>query len=210
MTAPLISPLPTPPSRSDAPQEFADRADAFLGALPGFRAEANAQAQYTDDRVTAALNAGLENAAANAAAAGLARDQSQAGALSSVNGAASANSSKEVAATAAASAAASLAATLSAAGLSGARAFPTYALAVANVGSLTSNQVVLVTADETMGGQGAFYRFNGTSLVFLRLQEFYQSPSPAVASDSVQNVLTKLLVSAGFIPAAAPSMSLEY
>lgn len=37
-----ISALPTPPSRSDSPQDFSDRADALLGALPGFVAEANA------------------------------------------------------------------------------------------------------------------------------------------------------------------------
>lgn len=37
-----ISALPTPPSRSDSPQDFSDRADALLGALPGFVTEANA------------------------------------------------------------------------------------------------------------------------------------------------------------------------
>lgn len=37
-----ISALPTPPSRSDAPQDFSDRADALLGALPAFVTEANA------------------------------------------------------------------------------------------------------------------------------------------------------------------------
>ena len=38
-----ITPLPTPPSRSD-PANFADRGDAFLGALPTFVTEANALA----------------------------------------------------------------------------------------------------------------------------------------------------------------------
>lgn len=37
-----ISALPTPPSRIDAPQDFSDRADALLGALPTFVSEANA------------------------------------------------------------------------------------------------------------------------------------------------------------------------
>ena len=37
-----ITALPTPPSRSDSPQDFSDRADALLGALPGFVTEANA------------------------------------------------------------------------------------------------------------------------------------------------------------------------
>ena len=35
-----ITPLPTPPQRSD-PANFAARGDAFLAALPGFQAEAN-------------------------------------------------------------------------------------------------------------------------------------------------------------------------
>jgi hypothetical protein len=38
-----ITALPTPPSRSD-PANFADRGDAFLGALPTFTTEANALA----------------------------------------------------------------------------------------------------------------------------------------------------------------------
>jgi hypothetical protein len=38
-----ITALPTPPSRSD-PANFADRGDAFLGALPTFQSEANALA----------------------------------------------------------------------------------------------------------------------------------------------------------------------
>lgn len=39
-----ISALPTPPSRSDSPGDFATKADAFLGALPTFATEANALA----------------------------------------------------------------------------------------------------------------------------------------------------------------------
>lgn len=69
MAAPQITALPTPPSRSDAPDLFSARGDAFLGALPTFRTEANAQADYTDARVSAAFAAGLENAATNAATA---------------------------------------------------------------------------------------------------------------------------------------------
>jgi len=38
-----ITPLPDPPSRAN-PADFAEKGDAFLGALPTFQAEANAQA----------------------------------------------------------------------------------------------------------------------------------------------------------------------
>ena len=48
MPAPQISPLPTPPSRSQGPETFSTDADAFLGALPDFQAEANTQADYLD------------------------------------------------------------------------------------------------------------------------------------------------------------------
>ncbi len=48
MPAPTISALPTPPSRADDPTNFSTKADAFLGALPTFQSEANAQASYLD------------------------------------------------------------------------------------------------------------------------------------------------------------------
>lgn len=66
MTAPHITPLPTPPSRSQSPDTFSTDADAFLGALPDFQSDANAQADYLDglaDQVT------IDAAAAEAAAA---------------------------------------------------------------------------------------------------------------------------------------------
>ena len=48
MPAPTISPLPTPPSRSTDPANFAVEADAFVAALPEFQTDANAQAAYLD------------------------------------------------------------------------------------------------------------------------------------------------------------------
>ena len=48
MPAPQISPLPTPPSRSQSPETFSVDADAFLGAFPDFQSEANDQADYLD------------------------------------------------------------------------------------------------------------------------------------------------------------------
>ena len=47
MAYPPITTLPSPPSRQD-PTNFADEADAFLGALPDFGDEANALGSYLD------------------------------------------------------------------------------------------------------------------------------------------------------------------
>lgn len=52
MPAPTITELPTPPSRGDAPDVFASRADAFLGALPTFADETNAVGAYVDDKAS--------------------------------------------------------------------------------------------------------------------------------------------------------------
>lgn len=70
MPAPTISALPTPPSRSDDPETFANKADAFLGAFPLFRTEANAQASYLDGIATAADTDAAAAAASATAAAG--------------------------------------------------------------------------------------------------------------------------------------------
>jgi hypothetical protein len=68
-----ITALPTPPSRSD-PANFADRGDAFLGALPTFVTEANALATAVNqNEINAELaetNAETAQVAAEAAAAG--------------------------------------------------------------------------------------------------------------------------------------------
>ena len=66
MPAPQISPLPTPPSRSQSPETFSVDADAFLGALPDFQSEANDQADYLD---ALAIDVTADAAAAEAAAA---------------------------------------------------------------------------------------------------------------------------------------------
>lgn len=74
MAYPPITTLPSPPSRQD-PANFADEADAFLGALPTFQSEANALGSYLDgvgaevdtDATAAATSA--TNAAASATAA---------------------------------------------------------------------------------------------------------------------------------------------
>lgn len=67
-----ITALPTPPSRSD-PANFADRGDAFLGALPTFVTEANALATATNQNEInaelAEVNAEAAQTAAEAAAA---------------------------------------------------------------------------------------------------------------------------------------------
>lgn len=64
-----ITPLPTPPSRDD-PTNFATRADAFLGALPTFATEANAQAVTVNaDAVSSAASAVTASSAAAGATA---------------------------------------------------------------------------------------------------------------------------------------------
>jgi hypothetical protein len=56
-----IAALPTPPSRADSPETFAAQADALLGALPAFAAQANA--------LQSAVNANEASASAAAATA---------------------------------------------------------------------------------------------------------------------------------------------
>jgi hypothetical protein len=50
-----ITPLPDPPSRSDAPATFIAKSDAFLGALPAFADEANALEEDLNNLVSAAF-----------------------------------------------------------------------------------------------------------------------------------------------------------
>jgi hypothetical protein len=64
-----ITALPTPPSRDD-PANFAARGDAFLGALPTFATEANAQAVAVNaNAVSSAASAATASAAATSAVA---------------------------------------------------------------------------------------------------------------------------------------------
>lgn len=63
-----ITPLPTPPSRSQSPATFSTDADAFLGALPDFATEANALATDVNaDEASAAASATTASNAANVA-----------------------------------------------------------------------------------------------------------------------------------------------
>ena len=78
MTAPTVTPLPTPPSRQE-PDTFADRSDAFLGALPTFQTELNALGTYVE---TEAADVAIDSAAAAASAS-----TAQAAATTAVNAA---------------------------------------------------------------------------------------------------------------------------
>lgn len=55
MAYPTISPLPTPPSRQD-PANFANEADAFLGALPTFQSQVNAAGDYIEGKAISVGN----------------------------------------------------------------------------------------------------------------------------------------------------------
>lgn len=68
MAAPQITPLPTPPVRSDAPADFSSKADAFVASLPGFVTQANAQADFNDQRAIDADASATAAAASEAAA----------------------------------------------------------------------------------------------------------------------------------------------
>jgi len=68
MAAPIITPIPTTPIRSDAPADFAAKADAFAASLPQFVTETNASAAFVDQRAIDA-DASAQAAAASEAAA---------------------------------------------------------------------------------------------------------------------------------------------
>lgn len=53
-TIPPITPLPSAPQRTDDPDTFSNRADAFLGALPTLRNELAAFGLAVDDALTQA------------------------------------------------------------------------------------------------------------------------------------------------------------
>lgn len=68
MAYPPISPLPSPPSRQD-PANFANEADAFLGALPDFQSEVNAAGTYIDGKAAQAETSATNSANSASAAA---------------------------------------------------------------------------------------------------------------------------------------------
>lgn len=76
MTVPVISPLPPAPVRSDAPADFATKADAFAAALAGFVEDANASSSFVNDRA-AEVGSNADAAAQAATDAALARDAAQ-------------------------------------------------------------------------------------------------------------------------------------
>lgn len=93
-----ITALPTPPSRQ-SPGTFSDRADAFLGALPGFVTEANALAEEAETNAAAAESA-VDDAAVQVGLAttqaGNAAGSAQAAAASASAAAAASNADKWV------------------------------------------------------------------------------------------------------------------
>lgn len=91
-------------------------------------------------------------------------------------------------------------------GVSGARAFATYALALAVVGTLDPNQVVIVAKDETRSNLGSYYQVSGGTLLFLRAEEVYVSPVSYIPTQSLNDIITTLLVKAGMIPNDQPTL----
>jgi len=89
MPAPPISALPPAPSRSDDPDNFSAKADAFLGALPAFRSQANTLGDYID-AVGVAADADAAAAASAAVAAASSKVAAESAASAAVAAAASA------------------------------------------------------------------------------------------------------------------------
>lgn len=75
-----ITALPTPPSRND-PTNFSSRSDAFLGALPAFGSEANAQADTVNTQTA------LATASASVAGAAAVASDASASASAAISGA---------------------------------------------------------------------------------------------------------------------------
>lgn len=90
------------------------------------------------------------------------------------------------------------------------KSYASYALADAGKGSLTANDVVFVAKDETRNNEGVYYTYNGSILVFLRYQGYYQSNISYIDSDSIQNMITKLLVLNNQIPQSSPSADIAF
>jgi hypothetical protein len=74
MTAPVITAIPTPPVRSDAPADFALKADAFAAALPQFVTQTNSSAAFVDQR---AIDADASATAAAASEAAVEADRAE-------------------------------------------------------------------------------------------------------------------------------------
>lgn len=217
-----IDPLPVPvPSRAD-PASFPARGDATLGALPGFISQTNALGLEAEQNAQAAqLAASNAVQAANQAQGYLGTvQQSAADALASKAGAESSVAAASYQVTLA-SQQVSLAAQQAAIALSqanlasaavgnGAKPYATYAAALADLANIATGQVVDVLSDETRGGQRVLYQDNGITLVYLRAVEMYVSPVPYVQSDSLQNMITKLLVLANVIPDVPPVLNADF
>lgn len=103
MAAPIINELPEPPVRSDAPVDFALKADLFLGAFPWLREQINNTAAWVDGQAgtvathaaSAANDAGTASAAG--AAATTAAATASAAATSATNSATAAGTAKTAA-----------------------------------------------------------------------------------------------------------------
>jgi pyruvate/2-oxoglutarate dehydrogenase complex dihydrolipoamide acyltransferase (E2) component len=199
----LITTLPPAPSRAD-PATFADKGDALFGALAKYVTEANAQNTENNS-----LNATVAANASNAGISQTAAAASQSAAASS----ATAALASQTAAAASATTATQQAALATASVASGARPFATFAAASAAFGTLTAGQIIDVVTDEARGSQRSLYQAVGSpvsSLTFLRAVEMYNSPFAYIPSDSVNNMITRLLVATGMVPQNAPSLRFNF
>jgi hypothetical protein len=90
------------------------------------------------------------------------------------------------------------------------RTYVSYAAALADLNSVLENQVVLVLVDETKNDFVVYYRKVSGALVFVSFGDTYKSPVPYVQTDSVRNMITKLLVLTGVIPEVNPVINANF
>jgi hypothetical protein len=203
MAYPPIATLPSPPSRQD-PANFADEADAFLGALPDFGTETNALADYMENTIVPEAEAQVVLAAAEAT------DAANSATASSNSASASATSATNAAnsATAAANSAASAGGVLWVSGTSYAVGFVVYSpIDFQNYRCIQATSGTTdPSADETnwvaLGGGGGGLTeqtattatTSETSIATYDITEYTAMELTIVADDSTDRTITKLLV----------------
>lgn len=73
MAYPEIDQLPEPPQRGEAQSDFVDKANAFTGALPDFRDQANAAGEYVEQKASE-VESNADSASSSASTASDAAD----------------------------------------------------------------------------------------------------------------------------------------
>ena len=198
MSAPVIAPLPTPPSRTQ-PATFSERADAFLGALPNLRAQINATATWLDTTSNAAIIAAeaARDAAVSAktaaesarTTANTARDQAVAAkdaAVVAKNASESARGTATTKATEASASAAAALASKNAAGISETNSAASETAALASKNASETARAASVTAkDQSVAAKTASELARDAAVTAKNASETARNESVAAKTTSV-------------------------